>query len=69
MKRKWEKRDLGERKREKARRNPKIVLRKVFVAINQQETREKRRKHGRQSEILKRESRLWMRKIMDRKPG
>jgi hypothetical protein len=50
MKRKGEKRELGreggrERKK-KARRNPKIVLGKVFLARNQQETREKRKNKG-----------------------
>ena len=42
-KRAWE----GERERKKkARRNPKIVLGKVFLARNQQETREKRKNKG-----------------------
>jgi hypothetical protein len=39
---KGEKREL-EREREKKVRNPKIVLGKVFLARNQQETRDKRR--------------------------
>jgi hypothetical protein len=49
MKRKGEKRELGrerERGKKKARRNPKIVLGKVFLARNQQETREKRKNKG-----------------------
>jgi hypothetical protein len=45
---------VWERKREKVRRNPKIVLGIVFLARNQQETRELKR----QSEVLKREIRL-----------
>jgi hypothetical protein len=41
------------------------VLGIVFLARNHQETRELKR----QSEVLKREIRLWMRKMMNRKPG
>jgi len=41
------------------------VLGIVFLARNQQETRELKR----QSEVLKREIRLWMRKMMNRKLG
>jgi hypothetical protein len=41
-KRAWE----GGRERRKKARNPKIVLGKVFLARNQQETREKRKNKG-----------------------
>jgi len=44
--RKEEKRELGREREKKARRNQKIVLGKVFLARNQQETREKRRNKG-----------------------
>jgi len=40
---KGEKRELEREREEKARRNPKIVLGKMFLARNQQETRDKRR--------------------------
>jgi len=43
---KTEKRELGREREKKARWNPTIVLGKVFLARNQQETREKRRNKG-----------------------
>jgi hypothetical protein len=43
---KTDKRELGREREKKARRNPTIVLGKVFLARNQQETREKRRNKG-----------------------
>jgi hypothetical protein len=42
-KKKRERRELGREREKKARRNPKIVLEKIFLVRNQQETREKRR--------------------------
>jgi hypothetical protein len=43
---KTEKREHGREREKKARRNPTIMLGKVFLARNQQETREKRRNKG-----------------------
>jgi hypothetical protein len=40
------KKELGRERVKKARRNSKIVLEKVFLDRNQQETREKRRSKG-----------------------
>ena len=54
---KTEKRELGREREKKTRRNPTIVLGKVFLTRNQQETREGTRELRRQREDI------WMTKI------